>query len=206
MRREQPDFDRPCARGAEGWLPQALVREAGPRGPCPAPGRLWGARSSPIQNPYVITIFSAPNYTDTHGNKGAYLNFTGKEYTIETFEHDPHPYVLPTFQDAISNSQPFVAEYCTEFPAVSGGLGCLIICSSAAKIFAQMVAMMSEEDEHGNDEVQQSIKKKLHFLLRTVAGYKLERIQKENELKESQGTSSAHPNLLSPPAFSPCSP
>ena len=54
-----------------------------------------------------------------------------------------------------------------------------------------MVAMMSEEDEDGNDEVQQSIKKKLQFLLRTAADYKLERMQREQEVKDGQKPASA---------------
>lgn len=48
-----------------------------------------------------------------------------------------------------------------------------------------MVAMMAEEDEDGDDDVQKSIKKKLDFLLRTVASYKLDRIEREGELKEA---------------------
>ena len=51
---------------------------------------------------------------------------------------------------------------------------------------------MSEEDEDGNDEIQQSIKKKLNFLMRTVAGYKLERIEREAELKETQAPAGTH--------------
>lgn len=65
----------------------------------------------PSQDPLVITVFSAPNYTDTHGNKGAYLKFTGSGYSIETFEHEPHPFVLPNFQDGIAFTLPFIAEH-----------------------------------------------------------------------------------------------
>ncbi len=61
----------------------------------------------------MITVFSAPNYTDTHGNKGAYLNFTGPSYTIESFEHEPHPFVLPNFHDGITFTLPFIAEHGT---------------------------------------------------------------------------------------------
>ena len=42
----------------------------------------------------VITIFSAPNYCDQMGNKGAIIKFTGAEKlepTFEKFESSPHP-------------------------------------------------------------------------------------------------------------------
>lgn len=41
----------------------------------------------------VITIFSAPNYCDQTGNKGAWVKFNGKELKPEftTFEAVPHP-------------------------------------------------------------------------------------------------------------------
>ena len=42
----------------------------------------------------VITIFSAPNYCDQMGNKGAIIKFIGKETlepTFEKFESSPHP-------------------------------------------------------------------------------------------------------------------
>ena len=41
----------------------------------------------------VITIFSAPNYCDQTGNKGAWVKFNGKEMkpVFTTFEAVPHP-------------------------------------------------------------------------------------------------------------------
>ncbi len=45
-----------------------------------------------------ITVFSAPNYCDTMGNKGAFINLTGGGYLkpkFVTYEAVPHPNVKP---------------------------------------------------------------------------------------------------------------
>jgi len=45
----------------------------------------------------VITIFSAPNYCDQVGNKGALIKFKGSEMKANfvQFGHVEHPYVPP---------------------------------------------------------------------------------------------------------------
>lgn len=44
-------------------------------------------------NGKCITVFSAPNYCDTMGNKGAYIILNGKEMkpNYEVYEAVPHP-------------------------------------------------------------------------------------------------------------------
>ncbi|KAK7598121.1 hypothetical protein V9T40_006356 [Parthenolecanium corni] len=44
-----------------------------------------------------ITVFSAPNYCDTMGNKGAYINLDGKTLTpkFQTYDAVPHPDIKP---------------------------------------------------------------------------------------------------------------
>ncbi|XP_063231189.1 serine/threonine-protein phosphatase 5-like [Bacillus rossius redtenbacheri] len=44
-----------------------------------------------------ITVFSAPNYCDTMGNKGAFINLNGKDLKPQftTYEAVPHPNVKP---------------------------------------------------------------------------------------------------------------
>lgn len=46
---------------------------------------------------YCITLFSAPNYVDTMGNKGAYIRFEAPSFEpqISTFTAVPHPNVRP---------------------------------------------------------------------------------------------------------------
>jgi len=44
------------------------------------------------QNSQLVTVFSAPNYCDQMGNKGALLRFTSDmEYSIHQFDAVPHP-------------------------------------------------------------------------------------------------------------------
>lgn len=44
-----------------------------------------------------VTVFSAPNYCDQMGNKGAFIRFTDPEMNAENVSYDavPHPYVPP---------------------------------------------------------------------------------------------------------------
>lgn len=45
----------------------------------------------------LITVFSAPNYCDQMGNKGAFIRFNGKtlEPKMTSFAAVPHPNVRP---------------------------------------------------------------------------------------------------------------
>lgn len=65
----------------------------------------------------MVTIFSAPNYCDYYGNKGAILKFKvtslliqNNHFDIQQIEEVSHPYVLPNFQDLFQWSIPFVAQ------------------------------------------------------------------------------------------------
>lgn len=58
----------------------------------------------------IITVFSAPNYCDAYGNKGAVLHYDGEKVGIRWYYHSPHPFVLANMMDAFSWSLPFVAE------------------------------------------------------------------------------------------------
>ncbi|QSL66371.1 hypothetical protein MERGE_000749 [Pneumocystis wakefieldiae] len=47
-------------------------------------------------NGYCITVFSAPNYCDTQGNKGAYIRIgPSLELEFKTFDAVPHPNIPP---------------------------------------------------------------------------------------------------------------
>ena len=51
----------------------------------------------PLPPPRQATVFSAPNYCDQMGNKGAFVRFTGADMVphFTTFEAAPHPNIKP---------------------------------------------------------------------------------------------------------------
>ena len=67
-------------------------------------------RATPEGFASIITVFSAPNYCDAYGNKGAILHYDGERVKIRWYQHSSHPFVLANMMDAFSWSLPFVAE------------------------------------------------------------------------------------------------
>lgn len=68
-------------------------------------------------NGKCITVFSAPNYCDTMGNKGAYIILNGKDMKpkFEVYEAVPHPDVKVSsyfhIHWLIFNSNDFITFY-----------------------------------------------------------------------------------------------
>lgn len=67
----------------------------------------WNGNS---EFPVVITIFSAPNYCDVYGNKGAILKLINNGLNVQQYNYTIHPYILPNFMNAFTWSIPFVIE------------------------------------------------------------------------------------------------
>jgi serine/threonine-protein phosphatase 2B catalytic subunit len=67
----------------------------------------WDGSSS---FPYVITIFSAPNYCDYYSNKASVLILENGNVSIKQFDQSDHPYFLPDQVDIFTWSMPFLAE------------------------------------------------------------------------------------------------
>ena len=67
----------------------------------------WDGASS---FPYVITIFSAPNYCDYYSNKASVLILESGNVSIKQYDQSDHPYHLPDQVDIFTWSMPFLAE------------------------------------------------------------------------------------------------
>lgn len=63
-----------------------------------------------IDFPSCVTVFSAANYCDVYGNKGAIIKFKNNQFNLVQFNCSPHPFLLPDFQNLFTWSLPFVSE------------------------------------------------------------------------------------------------
>ncbi len=123
-------------------------------------------KKTPRSFPAVITVFSAPNYLDAYGNRGAVLKYVNKNIVLRQFNASPHPYVaflsdgtegrlishsywLPNFMDAFTWSLPFVGSKsmlsCSsmEYPS--------LIQDLVAEMFLAILAICSDEELHDSD-------------------------------------------------------
>lgn len=67
----------------------------------------------PQSFPYVITIFSAPNYCGYYENKASVLIIDKGNLSLKQYEESEPPYRLPDNMDVFSWSVPFLAEKVT---------------------------------------------------------------------------------------------
>ena len=58
--------------------------------------------------PSMITVFSAPNYCDTFGNRAAFIYINDCKLHIKQFHASKHPYILTNHQNVLTWSIPFV--------------------------------------------------------------------------------------------------
>jgi len=58
----------------------------------------------------VLTVFSAPNYCDQYGNRGAFIQVQSDRFVVQQFYDVSHPHVLPGFSDAVTWSLPMLLE------------------------------------------------------------------------------------------------
>eukprot|EP00826_Nyctotherus_ovalis_P035956 TRINITY_DN3139_c0_g3_i12.p1 TRINITY_DN3139_c0_g3~~TRINITY_DN3139_c0_g3_i12.p1 ORF type:complete len:195 (+),score=36.86 TRINITY_DN3139_c0_g3_i12:1209-1793(+) len=64
--------------------------------------------NGPAEFPMVITVFSAPNYCDVYGNKGAVIKFEKNSLNIQQYTASKHPYHLQNYMDVFTWSIPYV--------------------------------------------------------------------------------------------------
>lgn len=67
----------------------------------------------PQSFPYVITIFSAPNYCGSYENKASVLIIDKGNLSLKQYEESEPPYRLPDNMDVFTWSLPFLAEKVT---------------------------------------------------------------------------------------------
>lgn len=67
----------------------------------------WG---KPDSFPYVITVFSAPNYCGSYENKASVIILKGGSLQLKQYNETDAPYRLPDGLDLFSWSMPFLAE------------------------------------------------------------------------------------------------
>lgn len=70
----------------------------------------WGSKDS---FPYVITIFSAPNYCGSYNNKAAVLILKNNNLQLKQYQETEAPYRLPDNLNLFSWSMPFLGEKVT---------------------------------------------------------------------------------------------
>lgn len=64
----------------------------------------------PVSFPYIITLFSAPNYCGYYENKGSVLIIDKGNLQLKQYGEAETPYRLPDNMDVFSWSMPFLAE------------------------------------------------------------------------------------------------
>jgi len=120
----------------------------------------WGAKDS---FPYVITIFSAPNYCGSYKNKAAVLILKNNNLQLKQYADTEPPYQLPEGLDLFSWSLPFLAEKVTNML-----YNILKTCSPAelaatedAEIPEDMKKLLKDTPEEELKTDQQKMKRRL---------------------------------------------
>ena len=81
--------------------------------------------------PLVVTVFTAPNYCDMYGNKGAVLKILDDDFEYHQFDAVSHPFYLPNFVDVLGFSVPYIMESrLLSFPSIITNR--TSVCSSLA--------------------------------------------------------------------------
>ena len=135
--------------------------------------------------PAIITLFSAPNYLDMYGNKGALMVYTNDEIDVRQFTAVSHPYWLPNFLDAFSWSLPFVGDKLTQIL-----MAVLNVCSK------EELDDVSVPDLRARREV---IRNKIKAVARMSRYYSVVKTERESilQLKTLLGSDTLPTGLLS---------
>lgn len=112
----------------------------------------WGSKDS---FPYVITIFSAPNYCGSYKNKASVLILKNNNLQLKQYQDTEPPYHLPDGLDLFSWSMPFLAE------KITGMLYHILKQCSDAELKGLGIddasEMLSQEIENQNEKVKKKL-------------------------------------------------
>jgi len=131
--------------------------------------------------PSVITLFSAPNYLGSYGNKGAIMKYENNVINIRQFNASPYPYCLPGFMNVFAWSIPFVAEKMGD------------ILTAVGKLVDDEFQEAKEEEERARFI---SLRQKVTAVVRITQAFKQVREEREQLMKAG----SISPKGLSLPA------
>jgi len=125
--------------------------------------------------PLVVTVFTAPNYCDMYGNKGAVLKILDDDFEYHQFDAVSHPFYLPNFVDVLGFSVPYIME-------------------SLVSILANLVVAIKEENASNTDPMKSERDKKLSEKMLQMRHRLREHEQKRKEVTQ-QFLRVDHPNF-----------
>jgi len=125
--------------------------------------------------PLVVTVFTAPNYCDMYGNKGAVLKILDDDFEYHQFDAVSHPFYLPNFVDVLGFSVPYIME-------------------SLVSILANLVVAIKEENASNSDPMKSERDKKLSEKMLQMRHRLREHEQKRKEVTQ-QFLRVDHPNF-----------
>jgi len=124
----------------------------------------------------VLTLFSAPNYCDQYGNRGAYLTVNPDGFVLQQFYSVIHPHVLPDFMDCFSWSLP-------------------MLLGNIVSILQTLVVKIIEEEEEGKaTDAEQKEDSDLAEKTRDLYE-RLKRLREEQEKFRAIQSVEYHPNM-----------
>lgn len=84
--------------------------------------------------PFVVTVFSAPNYCGCYGNLASVLYLLPNSYNLRQFSAEDEPYVLPRNMNAIAYSMPWISAQTSSLISVFFGMLIDVLPDEEAKM------------------------------------------------------------------------